>query len=200
VRKLIWFTTLAVLFLIFIVPAVLALGIKLVPGEDQPGFIPDQRLSIYGIRGVTQKFISKSANLSAVGTSVRNPNLKNKKDIIMTLFDENMKVVRTSVINGQNVEDGNFIKFVFEVIPDSKNKTYLFTIASPDAGPEETIEVFNSQDMPGWIEQYGYDGNTYPGGLPIVLYFKPVSKAAVIKDIYSNFVCKAVNKLCLPGP
>lgn len=185
-KKLIWFTTIAVLFLIFIAPAVFALGIKLIPGEDQPGYNSDQRLSIYRDRVITQKFTSHSANLSAMGTSIRNPNLKNKKDIILTLFSEKMEVVRTSVLNGQNVEDGNFIKFVFDVIPDSKDKTYIFTLASPDAGPEETIEVFYTQTMPSWIEQYSYDKNIYPGGLPIVLYFKPVSKAAVIKAIYSD--------------
>ena len=164
----------------------LALGIKLVPGEEQPGYNPAQRLSIYGIRYVTQKFISGEANLSAIATSIRNPNLKNKKDIILTLYDGKMNVMRTSVISGQNVEDGNFVKFIFDPIQDSKGKTYTFTLTSPDAGPEETIEVFYGQNMPGWIEQYGYDKNTYQGGLPIVLYFKPVSKAAVIKDIYSN--------------
>jgi hypothetical protein len=185
-KKLIWFTTISIVFIVFFAPAILALGIKLIPGENQPGYNSDQRLSIYGTRGITQKFISNSANLSAIGTSIRNPNLKNKKDIILTLFGENMEMVRTSVINGQNVEDGNFIKFVFDAIPDSKNKTYIFTLTSPDAGPEETIEVFYTQNMPSWIEQYSYDKYTYPGGLPIVLYFKPVSKTAVIKVIYSD--------------
>jgi len=185
-KKLIWFTTIITLFLVFIMPAILALGIKLVPGDNQPGYNSDQRLSIYGIRGVTQKFISQNVNLSAIGTSIRNPNLKNKKDIILTLFNEKMEMVRTSVISGQNVEDGNFIKFVFEAIPDSINKTYIFTLTSPDAGPEETIEVFYTQSMPSWIEQYSYDKYSYAGGLPIVLYFKPVNKITVIKNIYSD--------------
>lgn len=185
-KKLIWSTTIIILFLVFLMPAILALGIKLIPGKNQPGYNSNQRLSIYGIRSVTQKFISQNASLSAIGTSIRNPNLKNKKDIILTLFTEKMEMVRTSVINGQNVEDGNFIKFIFDTIPDSENKTYVFTLASPDAGPEETIEVFYTQNMPGWIEQYSYDKKDYRGGLPIVLYFKPVSKTVVIKAIYSD--------------
>ncbi|MCX6704787.1 MAG: hypothetical protein NT162_00400 [Candidatus Woesebacteria bacterium] len=185
-KKLIWFTTTLILFMLFLAPAILALGIKLIPGEDQPGYNSDQRLTIYRDRVVSQKFVSKDANLSAIGTSIRNPNLKNKKDIILTLFNEKTETVRTSVINGQNVEDGNFIKFIFEVIPDSENKTYIFTLASPEAGPEETIEVFYTQTMPSWIEQYSYDNKDYLGGLPIVLYFKPVSKISVVKSIYSN--------------
>ena len=186
-KKLIWFTTISILFLVFITPAILALGIKLIPEEDQPGYNSNQRLSIYGERTVSQKFISQDANLSAIGTSIRNPNLKNKKDIILTLTDVKMKVVRTSVINGQNVEDGNFIKFVFDPIPDSENTTYVFTLASPEAGPEETIEVFYTQSMPSWIVEYTYDRNLYPGGLPAVLYFKPGSRLEVIKEIYSNW-------------
>lgn len=186
-KKLIWFTTISILFLVFITPAILALGIKLIPEEDQPGYNPAQRLSIYGIRDVTQKFTSSNANLSAIGTSIRNPNLKNKKDIILTLTDAKMKVVRTSIINGQKVEDGNFIKFVFDPIPDSENTTYAFTLASPEAGPEETIEVFYTQSMPIWIVEYTYDRNLYLGGLPVVLYFKPGSRLEIIKEIYSNW-------------
>jgi hypothetical protein len=194
VKKLVWFTTIATLFLIFVAPAILALGIKLIPGGDQPGYDSAQRLSIYRTRGIMQQFTSQGTNLSAIGTSIRNPNLNNKKDIILTLYDDKMNVIRTSVINGRNVEDGNFIKFIFDPISDSKNTTYVFDLASPDAGPEETIEVFYTQNMPNWIEQYTYDKKAYPGGLPIVLYFKPVSKIAVIKSIYSNLFTRLLNQ------
>ncbi len=198
-KKLIWFTTLAILFLVFLFPAVLALGIKLIPHGVQPGYISDQRLGVYDIRDISQKFTSEKANLSAIGTSIRNPNLKNKKDIIFTLFDESMNKIRTSVINGQNVEDGNFIKFVFDPLPDSKNKTYVFTLASPDAGPGETIEIFYiendrpGQSMPGWIVEYTYDKKIHKGGLPIVLYFKPVNKMEVIKEIYGNLFLRLLS-------
>ncbi|KKQ91850.1 MAG: hypothetical protein UT58_C0001G0035 [Microgenomates group bacterium GW2011_GWC1_39_7b] len=191
-KKLIWFTTATILFLVFLFPAVLAMGIKLIPNGDQPGYNSDQRLGVYGIRDISQKFISEKANLSAIGTSIRNPNLQNKKDIIFTLFDEKMNIVRTTIINGRNVEDGNFIKFVFEPIFDSKNKTYTFEIVSPDAGPGDTIEVFyvengiSLQSMPNWIVEYTYDKKIHKGGLPIVLYFKPTSKFEIIKEIYTN--------------
>ena len=187
-KKLIWFTTIFIIFLIFLAPAILALGIKLIPGGNQPGYGPT--LSIYGARNVTQKFTSQNANLSAIGTSIKNPNLKNKQDIILTLFDEKMNVIRTVTINGQNVEDGSLVKLVFDPIPDSENKTYAFTLSSPTAGPEDMIEVFLSQNTPGWIEQYTYDQKVYPGGIPIVLYFKPASKMTVIKDIYSSLLSR----------
>lgn len=184
-KKLIWFTTITILFLVFVAPAILALGIRLIPGGNQPGY--NDTLDIYGVRDIAQKFISQSANLSAIGTSIKNPNLKNKKDIILTLFDEKKNVVRSIVINGQNVEDGSFVKLVFDPIPGSENKTYVFTLSAPTAGPEDMLEVFLSQNPPDWIEQYTYDQEVHSGGLPVVLYFKPVSRATVIKDIYTNF-------------
>lgn len=183
-KKLIWFTTIIILFFIFVAPAILALGIKLIPGGDQPGY--SNTLAVYGIRSVTQKFISTQANFSAIGTSIKNPNLKNKKDIVLTLYDENLNLQRTSVINGQNIQDGDFVKFVFDVIPDSENKVYVFNLSSPSAGPEDKIDVFLSQNPPNWITEYHYDKDTLKGGLPIVIYFKPVSKISVIKSIYFN--------------
>jgi hypothetical protein len=192
-KKLIWFTTVFILLLVIVAPAILALGINLVPGDNQPGYNPDLRLSIYKDRDVVQKFISQEANLSAIGTSVRNPNLKNKKDIILTLYDDRMNLLRTVTINGQNVEDGSLIKFVFEPITDSKNKTFIFTLASPDASPEETIEVFYSESMPSWIVQFTYDKVVHPGGIPVVLYFKPESKIAVIKAIYSDLFSRLLH-------
>jgi hypothetical protein len=186
-KKMIWLTTFSVLFLLFIVPAVLAVTLKMTPAGDQPGYNSDQRLSIYGKRGVSQKFVSKEKNLTAIGTSIRNPNLKNKKEVILSLHDENNKLVRTSVLNGQNVQDGDFIKFVFEPIPDSLNKTYLFTIFSPEAGPEETIEVFYITSPTDSVLEYTYDEKTYPGGIPIVTFHKPESKWETVKRIYSNW-------------
>ena len=190
-KNLIWFTTISILFFVFIVPAFLALGIRLIPGENQPGY--NYTLDIYGVRDVTQKFTSQRANLSAIGTSIKNPNLKNKQDITLTLFDEKMSVIRAVIINGRNIEDGSFVKLEFDPIPDSENKTYYFTFSSPTAGPEDLLQVFLSQNPPGWIEQYTYDQEVHPGGLPIVLYFKPVSKFAVIKDIYSNWFSRLLH-------
>jgi len=183
-RKLIYFTTTLILSLVFLAPAVLALDIKSIPGNDQPGY--SQTLDVYGSRDISQRFVSQVANLSAVGTSIKNPNLLNRKDITFTLYDENMKLVRTDTVNGLNIEDGSFFKFVFEPIPDSQNKTYIFNLKSPKAGPEDLIEVFLSQNPPNWIVEYNYDLKTYPGGIPIVIFSRPTSKLETVKEVYSN--------------
>lgn len=185
-KKMIWLTSLFVLFLIFIAPGILALTLDIIPSGDQPGYNSNQRLAVYGERTVSQKFISEDINLAAIGTSIRNPNLKNKKEIILSLYDEDKKLVRTSTLNGQNFQDGDFVKFIFSPITDSMNKTYTFNISSPLAGPEETIEVFYFDTPTENVLEYIYDEKSHPGGLPIVTFHKPNSKWEIVKDIYSN--------------
>jgi hypothetical protein len=192
-KKMIWLTTFSVLFSLFVVPAVLAVTLKMTPAGDQPGYNSDQRLSVYGKRGVSQKFVSKEKNFTAIGTSIRNPNLKNKKEIILSLYDESRKLIRTSALNGQNVQDGDFIKFLFEPIPDSLNKTYLFTIFSPEVGPEETIEVFYTTSPTDGILEYTYDEMTYPGGIPIVTFHRPENKWETVKKIYASWFSRLIN-------
>lgn len=192
-KKMIWLTSLFVIFLAFIVPGILALTLDIIPSSDQPGYNSNQRLSIYGERTVSQKFVSRDKNLVAIGTSIRNPNLKNKKEIILSLYDENKKLVRSSTLNGQNFQDGDFVKFVFPEISDSEGKIYTFTISSPLAGPEETVEVFYFGGATENILEYTYDEKSYPGGLPIVTFHKPDSKFEVVGKIYTNLFSRLLS-------
>lgn len=185
-KKMIWLTTLSVFSLVIIIPTVFALALDLIPANDQPGYDSNKRLAIYGTRTVTQKFVSQESNLAAIGTSIRNPNLKNKKEITFNLYDLNNVLIRKSTINGQNLEDGDFIKFVFEPVDESLGKQYLFTISTPLASPEETIEVFYNDLPTDSILEFSYDEKTHPGGLPLVTFHKPNSKFEVVKEIYSN--------------
>ncbi len=195
-KKMIWLTTTSVLFLVFVVPAVLASALKMIPINIQPGYNSDIRLSIYKIRGFSQKFVAKTGNLTAIGTSIRNPNLKNKTDVIFSLYD-NGNLIRTSILNGQNLEDGSFVKFVFPVIPDSLGKEYTFMITSPGAGPEETIEVFiiGEPEPTSGITEYTYEEEAHPGGIPLVSYSQPESKLKTINSVYSSWL----SRLLSPG-
>ena len=81
-KKMILLTVTSVLVLVFILPVILSLSLKMIPNNVQPGYNPDIRLSIYKARDFTQKFVAKTDNLTAIGLSIRNPNLKNKSDVI----------------------------------------------------------------------------------------------------------------------
>ena len=77
--------------------------IKMVPANDQPGYGSKGSVSIYGQRDFTQYFVSKNKNLVAIGTTIKNPNLKNKKDIIFNLYDDSDNLIRTTTLNGFNI-------------------------------------------------------------------------------------------------
>jgi len=124
-KKMIWFTGISILFLVFIAPAFLSAALPMIPANIQPGYNPDVRLSVYSMRDFTQYFISQTDNLTAIGFSIRNPNLKNKSDVIFSLFDDDGNLIRKVVINGQNLEDGSFVKFVFPPIEGSKGKNTI---------------------------------------------------------------------------
>lgn len=183
------FTVNIILFLLFIVPVIMASLIKMVPSSDQPGYGSMGRVSVYGDRFFTQVFISKQKNLTAIATTIKNPNLNNKKDINFNLYDESSNLIRTIVLNGFNIGDGDFVKIVFDMVPDSENKKYYFTLSSPNAGEEEIVELFLTGPTDSILE-YTYDEESHPGGAPIVTYHKPDSRLETIKSVYSNLFSK----------
>lgn len=191
-KKMIWLTVSFVIVLVFVVPTVLASLLKMIPGNVQPGYNSNYRLSIYGQRDMTQKLVVGESNLTAIGTSIRNPNLKNKSDVIFSLYDEGGNLVRTVTINGQNIEDGSFIKFTFPVISDSAGKEFSFKLSSPGAGPEETLEVFimDKPDSESGIIEYSYMEEMHSGGVPLVTFSLPGSKLQTIKTVYSSLISR----------
>lgn len=183
------FTIFTILFLLFAVPAFFASLLKMLPANDQQGYGSMGTLSVYGKRDFTQYFVSKNKNLTAIGTTIKNPNLKNKKDIIFNLFDENNNLVRSVILNGFNIGDGDFVKIVFNPITDSAQKKYYFTLVSPDAKADETIEMFLAEPTNEIIE-YVYDEEKHLGGTPLVTFHKPDSRLNTIKQVYLNLFSK----------
>lgn len=190
-NKLIWFSTFTVLFIVFVLPGLFAVTLDMIPANDQPGYSVDNKLVLYGKRIVSQRFTSQEKNLTAIGVSLGNPNLKNKKEIIFSFYDTKGILERSSAINGVNLEDGDFVKFVFAPIADSKNKEYVFTIQTPEADQGEVIYAFHTNEIPSWVGELKLtekeDVQELPGGLPFVTYHKPLSKLEVIKNIYSSW-------------
>lgn len=184
-NKLIWVTTASILFLVFIVPGILALFIKMVPYNDQPGYDVDHRLSVYFTHKVSQKFTSQEDNLAAIGITLGNPNLKNKKEVKLDLFSEDT-LVRTSSLSGLNIPDGGYVRFEFNPVTDSKGKEYVFTIQSPDAGEVDVIYVYHTKNVLEWMGEIRFNEEVFEEGkLPFVTYHKPKSKLEIIRKVYS---------------
>lgn len=183
--KIIKFTTIFILTIIFVLPAIMATQIKMIPGGVQPGYDGAKRVSVYSDKVFVQEFISKSNNLTAIGTSIKNPNLKNKSDVILKVYDENRNLLRQTVVNGFNLEDGSFVKLVFEPIVDSRDKKYYFEITSSQASVDEIIELFITKESETAIS-YTYEDETFKGGAPIVLYYKSEGVLKNIVEVYSS--------------
>lgn len=183
------FTIFTILALLLVAPVLMTSLIKMIPANDQPGYGNMGRVSVYGIRAFTQTFVSKQKNLTAIGTTIKNPNLNNKKDINFNLYDENNNLIRTIKLNGFNIGDGDFVKIVFDPIPDSSQKKYYFNLSSPDAKQDEIIEVFLTSPT-NEILSYTYDEETHIGGAPIVTFHKPDSRLETIKLVYLNIFSK----------
>lgn len=184
-KKLIRFTSLLVLFVILILPGVMLLFVDEIPANSQPGYDGRLSVAVYGEENLVQYFVSKNKNLNALGTSIKNPNLNNKKDIYLELYDSNDNLVRTSKLNGLNIGDGDFVKFFFKPITDSKEKEYHFIVSSPQAGIEDTIKLFLT-DPTEQVIKYIYQGDTHMGGIPLVS-FHLQSRWVVMKEMYSNW-------------
>lgn len=191
-KKLIAFTTTFIIFFVFVVPAILAYLIDMTPHSEQPGYDGSARVSVYGKFDFKQEFISKEKNLTAIGTSIKNPNLKNIKQIDFNIFDQDNNLLRTVSIFGTNIEDGDFVKFVFEKIPDSENKKYFFTISSPTAGAGEIIEVFIIKPT-SEILSFTYNKETKEGGAPLVTFHKPDSRFDTVKRVYSSWLSRLLH-------
>lgn len=187
-KKLIVLTTSLVILIVFVVPFIAGLLIKMIPGADQPAFDFNNKRGLYGDLRVSQEFTSTDANLTAIGTSLGNPNLKNKKEIVFDLMDISGNLVREVKVNGANVPDGAFFRFVFDPVQDSKGVRYFFTISTPSAGPEELINVFFAEQKTDWIGSGRYNKEINDNGLPIVTYFKPKSRMEVAKEIYLSWL------------
>lgn len=190
-KKLIWFTTSMVLFLVFLLPGFLALGIKYIPFNVQPPL--HKTKDIYWKFTVSQEFISQEGNLMGIGMTIKNPNLKNKKDVFLSIYNEKGELMRTSKLNGGSIQDGSFVKFLFEPIAGSGSQKYTFTIAAPSADAGEVLSLFYTEEQLFWIGKMMFDDEEFPGGISFVTYHKPGNKWEVIKGIYSNWFSRLLS-------
>lgn len=184
-KRMIWFTSLSVIFAVLILPGLLALGVKYLPSGVQPPL--HKTKDVYGDRFISQEFTSFRSNLIGIAMTVKNPNLKNKKDVFLHVYDENSEVLRETKLNGANIEDGNFVKFLFNPISDSKDKTYKFIITSPESGEGEVLPIFYTDEKPIWAGQMMFeDAEDIVGSVSFVTLHKPESKLEVVSEIYSD--------------
>jgi len=188
IEKIINYSFISSIILILFVlasPIFLSLGVRYTPGGFQP---PNGELvDIYSGKVVTQRFISGKDEFVGLGFSVKNPDLRNKKDLILDVtFGSEAREVR---INGSVIGDGDLVKFIFTPeIKFSKNKEVVFSLSSPDSSEDEMYQI------------YLEDGNSRPNailldedlGYPIsfIDYYKVGNKFEYILQVYTKWLKK----------
>lgn len=172
-------------FVILAIPAVLSLGIQLVPGSFQHSL--DDQQKIYGDKEISQVINVDQDRLSGIGISIRNFNLINKKDIKLTLYKGDAPI-RTVTVNGGVIRDGHLIKFLFDPITGSKGQAYRMVFSAEQALPDEALEIFFTKNLRG--EPSIVDKEVYEGGLSKVLFYSPSNKMNLIADIYGGWFRK----------
>lgn len=197
--RLVIFTTIFIIFLSLILPGVLSFGIRLIPQNDQPSL--DRTQKLYGDVVVSQTFISTTDHFSGIGLSIKNPNLLNKKDVILSIYDMNGNLLRTVALNGASIADGKFVKFRFAPIELSQNRQFFFTLTSPITSQEEanenrTLEVFLTNKQPAnALDLIIGDKNILGTSISYVAFYNPPYPTYVLENIYLTWIKKFVADL-----
>lgn len=184
--KLVIFTTIFTLILVFLLPAILTLGVRNIPAADQPPLNGTEK--IYGSQLITQTFVSTDDNLSGIGLTFKNPNLVNKENLNFILEGEN--VTRSLIINGGSIPDGGFIKFLFKPINNSEGKQFSFTLAAQNATDDKALEVFYSPAAPNSGILAISDKEASGSSISFVTFHKVNNKLELVGEVYSHWLWK----------
>lgn len=183
-KKMIWITSLIVLFATLILPGILVVFVKFLPSGAQPPL--GNTIGVYEKNEIVQQFISTKDNLSGIAMTIKNPDFRNKQNIYLTVYDENSIQVAQSKLNGANIADGDFVKFVFDPIGSSLNKKYKFVLSSPDSNNSDQFPVFFTDTSAPWANGLSYLGEDVQGSVSFITLHVPTSKISLIGGMYSN--------------
>lgn len=180
--KIIYLPVVYILLSILLIPFLLSLLIKEIPNDIQPSLEGTQMLTKDTI--LLQQFTSKMDNLSGIGTSIKNPYFRNKKDLILILYDEDKNLLKRITLNGANVADGDFIIIRFDPIIRSKDKKYSFELLAPDVENKEALEIFLSSQKPSWIGDLYINSQKNESKIPFITYHRPANLLSISSQIF----------------
>jgi uncharacterized ubiquitin-like protein YukD len=160
--------------------------IRYVSYDFQASLDKTQKLDSFST--ISQTFTARAKNLIAIGMSIKNPNFTNKTDVIIQIYDQNKIKLGESVLKGDNIADGDFVKFNLTGVHLEVGKKYYFTLTSP-ATPEEHpygIYISDSSSQDNHFMNEVED----KGAVSFVVFYKPDSHLALAVDIYKKWFKK----------
>lgn len=188
--RLVYLTTVFILILVIFGPAILGFGIRKIPSGFQHSLTDTQIL--FSDITISQSFVAKQDRLSAVALTVKNPYFRNKKDLqfLITSADGEFRQV---TINGNNIPDGEYLYFNFAPFQSSANKTFTYTLTSPQTTPTESLEFYHSSEASDGV--YVVNGEMKEGSLSFVSYYSPENILVNGITIYRNWFWKLFQDL-----
>lgn len=187
--KLIFTTSVLIIFSTFFLPAIFTLFMKDTPNNFQPSLQSTQ--AIYKDIAISQSFISEKDNLSGIGMSIKNPYFRNKKDVILKVYDEGHNHQRTIVINGINIADGSLLKFKFDPVKNSANKQFSFELLAPNVDNQgESSEVFLTYTIPSWSRGLYINNDLTEGSISFFTLHRSANPIQSMFDMYKNWFYK----------
>ena len=91
---------------------------------------------------VSQTFVASDNDLTEVQIFVGTYMRANTAPLVLTLTDARGNIVRTASADPTPIYDNAFHPFFFDLIQDSRGKTYTTTISSPTAAPGNAFAVW----------------------------------------------------------
>lgn len=188
--KIIFFTKILIIFMAIFLPALLSLGISNISYEFQPSL--DRTQKIYGSTTISQSFIAKEDHLSQIGMSIKNPNYAYKKDFFFNLLDAEGKKLTEVILSGKNIPDGEFIKFKFVPVENSKGQRFTYILSAPQAGLEEALAVFLTNQQVRGVD-LAYVDDQEISRISFVSFYKSTNPISLIFRIYSEWFNRLVS-------
>ena len=128
---------------------------------------------IHGARTVGQTFVAHDNDLSRVDVLLATYMRKNTHPVTFRLKESPNAAddIATITISAARVKDNAFHQFKFAPIPDSKDKSYFFTVESPESVPGNAITIWHD---PGDVYDEGamyVNGQATGGDLAFRTYY-----------------------------
>lgn len=183
--KAVIISILILVVLFVLIPFSLLLSVDSISFIDQPSFRGDYK--VYGDTNLKQEVYTDHNKFHAIAMSVKNPNLLNKNDLIIDIFDKSNNKVRHVKKTGLNIHGGSLVKFNFDPIEDSKDKKYNLLVYSPESQDFESFSIFLTSDQVSWIGDLKINDNLTSEKIALRVYYKPENRLLLIKNIYLSF-------------
>lgn len=152
---------------------------------------------IYGNISVSQSFIAPKDSLTRIDVLLATYDRNNTEAITFQLREEGSAENIVAIkVNAEQIKDNEFYRFDFDLIPDSKGRSYIFTISSPDSTPGNAITIWFNYEGDGTPDAYR-DGTCFINNDPFQgdLSFRTYHESSSLLDVFFSVMSRCTQDL-----